>query len=75
MTLPCAEALHGMGASLILIDRDGAALEAVLPGLSNVSRHVGDVADEELWDELSGALTPWTHALINAGVGRFRQHR
>jgi len=56
-----------MGASLSLIDRDGAALEAVLPGLSTVSRHVGDVADEELWDELSVALTPLTHALINAG--------
>lgn len=64
----CAEALHGAGATLILIDRNGAALAAVLAGQARVSRHVGNVADEAFWSDLSGALAPLTHALINAGV-------
>lgn len=64
----CAEALHGAGATLILVDRDVDALETVLTGAGGVSRHVGDVADERFWDGLSAPLTPLTHALVNAGV-------
>lgn len=64
----CAEALHGAGAALILVDRDEAALDAVLTGEARISRHVGDVADEIFWDSLSGTLAPLTHALVNAGV-------
>jgi NAD(P)-dependent dehydrogenase (short-subunit alcohol dehydrogenase family) len=64
----CAEALHEAGAAMILIDRDGGALDAVLAGEERVSRHVGDVADERFWDGLSVTLAPLTHALINAGV-------
>lgn len=64
----CAEALHGVGATLILVDRDGAALDTVLAGQARVSRHVGNVSDEGFWDGLAGALSPLTHALVNAGV-------
>lgn len=63
-----AEALHTAGAALVLVDRNGAALNTVLAGEGGVSRHVGDVADEQFWDGLSAALVPLTHALVNAGV-------
>lgn len=64
----CAETMHGVGATLILVDRDGAALDAVLGGQARVSRHVGDVTDEGFWDGLASALSPLTYALVNAGV-------
>ena len=64
----CATALHGRGATLILVDRNQPVIEAVLVGQERVSRHVGDVADEFFWDDLSGHLSPLTHALVNAGI-------
>ena len=64
----CAEALHGTGAAVILVDRDRTALDQVLAGEARVSRHVGDVADEVFWEGLSEVLAPLTHAVVNAGV-------
>ena len=50
---------------LILVDRDAAALEAVIIA-AVVDRVAGDVADEALWDRID--LTGLTHAVVNAGI-------
>ena len=55
---------HGI-ARLVLIDRDGAALEA-LDLACECERVTGDVSDPALWDGHS--LAPLDHAVINAGV-------
>lgn len=54
-------------AELVLVDIDGAGLEALQLGCQ-VRRHVGDVADPALWDGIESSLTRLDHALINAGV-------
>lgn len=59
-----ASRLAEAGASLILADRDAAALHSF--GEAHV-RLVGEVTDETLWD--GADLTGLTHALINAGIG------
>ena len=63
-----AEHLHGLGARLILVDVDAAALDDVLAAQSGVTRLTGDVSDEAFWDSNAHHFTPITHALINAGV-------
>ncbi|MBW8752758.1 MAG: SDR family oxidoreductase [Sphingomonadales bacterium] len=64
----CARWLDARGvAELVLVDIDAAGLTAL--GLScQVRRHVGDVGDPALWDEVENGLTRLDHALINAGV-------
>ena len=53
-------------AGLVLVDRDGAALDAL--DLSCPARRVAaDVGDEAMWDSLD--LAGLTHAVVNAGVG------
>ena len=53
-------------AELVLIDRDGAGLDALdLP--CPARRIAGDVADEVMWDGLD--LAGLTHAVANAGIG------
>ncbi len=66
----CARALAARGAAkLILVDVDGAGMEALdLPGCE-VHRVVGSVADEALWVGLDPLLTGLDHAVVNAGIG------
>lgn len=66
----CARALAARGAAkLILVDVDGAGLDALeLPGCE-VHRVVGSVADEALWVGLDPLLTGLDHAVVNAGIG------
>jgi NAD(P)-dependent dehydrogenase (short-subunit alcohol dehydrogenase family) len=64
----CARWLDANGiARLVLIDRDEAGLAALDLGCT-VERHVGDVADEALWDRIEGQLGSLDHAIVNAGV-------
>jgi NAD(P)-dependent dehydrogenase (short-subunit alcohol dehydrogenase family) len=53
----------------MLVDVDGAGMDALdLPGCE-VHRIVGSVADEALWDGLDPLLTGLDHAVVNAGIG------
>ncbi|MBV1688042.1 SDR family oxidoreductase [Novosphingobium sp. G106] len=54
-------------AELVLVDIDAAGLEA-LELTCQVRRHVGDVGDPALWDDIEAGITRLDHALINAGV-------
>lgn len=66
----CARALAARGAArLVLVDVDGAGLDALdLPGC-DVERIVGSVANESLWQGIAGSLTGLDHAIVNAGIG------
>lgn len=66
----CARALAARGAArLVLVDVDGAGLDALdLPGC-DVERITGSVADEALWQGIAGSLTGLDHAIVNAGIG------
>lgn len=65
----CARWLAGQGAErLVLIDRDGDALEALkLDG--TVERHCFDVADPAKWAALEENLDALDHVVANAGIG------
>ena len=64
----CAQWLANHGAaSLVLIDRDGAGLEAL--ALKCDTRLVaGDVADPALWRDLGDEASELDHAVLNAGI-------
>ncbi len=64
----CARLLAECGiAELILTDRDGAALDAlVLPCAT--TRITGDVGDPTHWQVVAGHLHGLSHAVLNAGV-------
>lgn len=58
-------------AQLVLVDLDGAALDALAldkSGPCQVTCWPGDVADEGLWARIEAATPRLDHALINAGV-------
>ena len=61
-----AELLAADNHSLVLVDKSD--LESVLKDYQDVSRIVGDVADESLWENAGEKLSGLTHAVINAGV-------
>lgn len=62
-----ARRLAEAGATLILADRDEAALNHLAGELGGAHRLLlGDVTDESHWD---ADLTGLTHALVNAGIG------
>lgn len=63
-----AQHFSRLGASLVLIDRDGERLNATLEDTDRVTRLVGDVADTALWDEAAPLLGGLTGALVNAGI-------
>ncbi len=64
--LAVARLLAAEGAGrLILVDRDAAALGALDLGVET-QRVVGDVADEQLWDDVD--LSGLDHAVVNAGI-------
>lgn len=65
--LATATRLAGDGATLILVDRDAAGLDAIdLPRVA--ARLAGDVADDGFWDEAAPALAGIDAAVINAGI-------
>lgn len=66
----CAKAFAARGASrLLLVDVDGAGLDALhLPGCE-VHRIVGSVADADLWQAVAPSLAGLDHAVVNAGIG------
>lgn len=63
----CAQWLdrHGI-AELLLVDLDSSGLESLELGC-RVQRHVGNVADPALWEQLDSAAGPPDHAVLNAG--------
>jgi len=63
----CARWLGERGARLVLVDRDGDALERFDPDCP-CERIVGDVADEALWDRMEGEIVSLDHAVLNAGI-------
>ncbi|MXO60974.1 SDR family oxidoreductase [Altererythrobacter salegens] len=67
----CAMLLAERGVGrLVLVDLDGAALDALdLPGCE-VLRFIGDVADPALWERIEVEAGPLDHAVLNAGIGR-----
>ena len=66
----CAKALAARGASkLVLVDVDGAGLDALDLQACEVHRITGSVADEALWVALDPLLTGLDHAVVNAGIG------
>ncbi len=62
-----AEHLARAGHALVLVDV--APLDDVAPK-AKCTRLIGNVADEEFWDQASEHLTGLTHAAINAGIAR-----
>ncbi len=66
----CAKAFAARGAArLVLVDVDGAGLDALdLPGCE-VHRIVGSVADADLWQAVAPSLAGLDHAVVNAGIG------
>ena len=60
----CARHFDAAGAELILLDRDGEALEAMAGAHRH---HVADVSDADFWNELD--LAPLDGAIVNAGIG------
>jgi NAD(P)-dependent dehydrogenase (short-subunit alcohol dehydrogenase family) len=66
----CARALAARGAArLVLVDVDGAGLDALDLGACEVQRIVGSVADADLWQAVAPSLTGLDHAVVNAGIG------
>ena len=66
----CARALAARGAArLVLVDVDGAGMDALDLGACEVHRIVGSVADEGLWVGLDPLLAGLDHAVVNAGIG------
>lgn len=66
----CARALAARGCSrLVLVDVDGAGLDALDLGGCAVERITGSVADEGLWQGIAGSLAGLDHAVVNAGIG------
>jgi NAD(P)-dependent dehydrogenase (short-subunit alcohol dehydrogenase family) len=66
----CAQALAARGAArLVLVDVDGAGLDALDLGACEVERIIGSVADEGLWQAVASSLTGLDHAVVNAGIG------
>lgn len=66
----CAKALAARGAAkLVLVDVDGAGMDALDLGACEVHRIVGSVADEGLWVGLAPLLAGLDHAVVNAGIG------
>ncbi|MGN6495838.1 MAG: SDR family NAD(P)-dependent oxidoreductase [Tsuneonella sp.] len=59
---------HGVG-TLHLVDRDGAALEA-LDLTCQVVRHEADVSDEAFWAEFERSVGTLDHAAVNAGIDK-----
>ena len=57
---------HGIG-TLTLVDIDAVGLEA-LDLSCKVTRVVGDVADEAVWEAIEGRTDRLDHAVINAGI-------
>ncbi len=68
--LAVAKALAAAGAGLVLVDRNAAGLEDVrrVLGKQVLAAHVGDVADEMLWDAVADDLAGLDFVVINAGV-------
>lgn len=63
----CVEWLAARGvAHFLLVDVDGARLQTVDPG-GEVLRFVGDVADPELWQQVSQNCAALDFAVLNAG--------
>lgn len=60
-------ASHG-AEHLILVDRDGDALDRLALASCKISLRVGDVSDERLWETIEADLGALDHAVINAGV-------
>ncbi|MCL9998254.1 MAG: SDR family oxidoreductase [Erythrobacter sp.] len=66
----CAEALAARGCSrLVLVDVDGAGMDALDLGACEVHRIVGSVADAGLWQAVAPSLAGLDHAVVNAGIG------
>ncbi|MCZ8370379.1 MAG: SDR family NAD(P)-dependent oxidoreductase [Porphyrobacter sp.] len=66
----CARTLAARGAGkLVLVDVDGAGLDALDLGACEVHRITGSVADETLWVALDPLLAGLDHAVVNAGIG------
>ncbi len=66
----CARSLAARGAArLVLVDVDGAGLDALDLGTCEVHRVTGSVADEALWVGLDPLLAGLDHAVVNAGIG------
>ena len=63
----CARWLGERGARLVLVDRDGEALERFDPDCP-CDRIAGDVSDEALWDRLESEIVSLDHAVLNAGI-------
>ena len=65
----CARWLADNGCSrLVLVDRDAEGLDK-LDLDCPVENRVGDIADEQFWDDLAPALEGLDHAVLNAGIG------
>lgn len=66
----CARALAARGcARLVLVDVDGAGMDALDLGACEVHRITGSVADAGLWQAVAPALAGLDHAVVNAGIG------
>lgn len=66
----CARALAARGAArLVLVDVDGAGMDALELGACEVQRIVGSVADADLWQAVAPSLAGLDHAVVNAGIG------
>jgi len=68
--LATARMLADAGARLVLVDCNGQGLEKVRSELSGATAaiHVGDVADEALWEAAAADLANLDFAVVNAGV-------
>ncbi|MGX7896637.1 SDR family NAD(P)-dependent oxidoreductase [Tsuneonella sp. HG222] len=64
----CAKALAREGGGrLVLVDRDGPALQALEVG-EDALRFVGDVTNEGLWQRMEAEAGPLDKAVLNAGI-------